>query len=112
MKPFSRTSHLLGPKLRGVRKANGMTLEELSARCVQLDPSTAPSVSYLSMIEGGKRVPSGQVLELLAQIFQRDVAWFHDDNPDYDVEPERPRAGGAERVPLEPSFLFSVLGPQ
>jgi transcriptional regulator with XRE-family HTH domain len=104
---MSRTSHLLGPKLRAVRKANGLTLEELSARCVQLEPSAAPSVSYLSMIEGGKRLPSEEVLELLAQIFQRDVAWFHDDNPDYDVEPDRPRAGGAERVPLEPSFLFS-----
>ena len=108
MKPIGRTSHLLGPKLRALRKGNGMTLDELSARCVQVDPATAPSVSYLSMIEGGKRQPSEDVVELLARIFQRDVAWFHDENPDYDSsEPERPQSGGAERVPLEPSFLFS-----
>ncbi|MCC7463221.1 MAG: DUF3612 domain-containing protein [Gammaproteobacteria bacterium] len=108
MKPIGRTSHLLGPKLRALRKGNGMTLDELSARCVQVDPSTAPSVSYLSMIEGGKRQPSEDVVELLAGIFQREVAWFHDENPDYDTgTAEQPHSGGIERAPLEPSFLFS-----
>ena len=57
-----RKSHFLGVKLRALRKRNGLTLEELSARCIQLDSRAAPSVSYLSMIEGGKRVPSEDVL--------------------------------------------------
>jgi transcriptional regulator with XRE-family HTH domain len=106
MKPLARTGHLLGAKLRAVRKHNGMTLDDLSSRCVQLDPATAPSVSYLSMIEGGKRQPSADVVALLARVFQREVSWFHDDHTDYDTPPARPRSG-ARRVPLEPSFLFS-----
>ena len=31
-----RKTHFLGTKLRGLRKRNGLTLEELSARCIQL----------------------------------------------------------------------------
>ena len=63
-----------GRKLRALRKAKRLTLEELSARCIQLDPQAAPSVSYLSMIESGKRVPSDEVLELLVDVFQREPA--------------------------------------
>jgi len=58
MTQHTRKSHFLGTKLRALRKRNGLTLEELSARCIQLDPQRAPSVSYLSMIESGKRIPS------------------------------------------------------
>ena len=43
----TRKSHFLGVKLRALRKRNGLTLEELSARCIQLDSRSAPSVSYL-----------------------------------------------------------------
>ncbi|MGE5668830.1 MAG: helix-turn-helix domain-containing protein [Betaproteobacteria bacterium] len=64
-------SHFLGTKLRTLRKRNGLTLEELSTRCIQIDSRTAPSVSYLSMIESGKRVPSEEVLGLLSGVFQR-----------------------------------------
>jgi transcriptional regulator with XRE-family HTH domain len=115
MVTLARKSHLLGAKLRTVRKRNGLTLEELSARCIQLDAEAAPSVSYLSMIESGKRIPSAGVLELLARIFQRQPAWFLDDNPEPELLDNRaagPRAarqtrtqGGA--MPLEPAFLFS-----
>ncbi|MBY0439310.1 MAG: DUF3612 domain-containing protein, partial [Burkholderiales bacterium] len=103
-----RNTHLLGTKLRALRKGNRLTLEELSVRCSQLDPQSAPSVSYLSMIEGGKRVPSDDVLSLLGRVFQRDIRWFLDGS----VQPEAPapaeaRTGGARAVPLEPSFLFS-----
>ena len=48
MSLHTRKSHFLGTKLRALRKANGLTLDELSARCIQLDPQSAPSVSYLS----------------------------------------------------------------
>ena len=52
-----RKGHFLGAKLRSIRKRNGLTLEELSSRCIQIDAASAPSVSYLSMIESGKRMP-------------------------------------------------------
>ena len=73
MPELLRKGHFLGAKLRALRKRNGLTLEELSARCMQLDAAVAPSVSYLSMIESGKRVPSDDVLSLLAAVFQRDA---------------------------------------
>ena len=104
----TRNSHFLGTKLRALRKRNGLTLEELSARCVQLNPHSAPSVSYLSMIESGKRTPSADVLELLSSLFQRDPQWFLDGSPEDDSAPAvEQRAGGAAGVPLEPAFLFS-----
>ncbi len=102
-----RKSHFLGTKLRALRKRNGLTLEELSARCIQLDAQGAPSVSYLSMIEGGKRVPSGSVLGLLSSVFQKEPRWFLDGNPEVEAPRAEHRAGGAAGVPLEPSFLFS-----
>src|SRR5438309_4369567 len=100
-------SHFLGTKLHALRKRNGLTLEELSARCIQLDSQSAPSVSYLSMIESGKRVPSEDVLGLLSSLFQRDPGWFLDGNPEIESPAIRQRAGGAAGVPLEPAFLFS-----
>jgi transcriptional regulator with XRE-family HTH domain len=102
-----RKSHFLGTKLRALRKRNGLTLEELSARCIQLDSQSAPSVSYLSMIESGKRVPSEDVLEVLSSLFQREPRWFLDDNPEIEKPLVKQRAGGAAGVPLEPAFLFS-----
>src|SRR5258706_475411 len=61
-----RQGHFLGTKLPSLRKRNGLTLEELSARCVQPDAAAAPSVSYLSLIETGKRTPAPETLALLA----------------------------------------------
>ena len=105
-----RQGHFLGPKLRGIRKRNGLTLDELSARCVQLDARNAPSVSYLSMIETGKRVPSADMLELLARVFGKDHRWFLDENPQINSV-EDGAAGRATAqapgLPLEPAFLFS-----
>lgn len=118
MTSLLRRGHFLGSKLRSLRKRNNLTLDELSARCVQLDPGTAPSVSYLSMVETGKRVPSPAMLDLLAGVFGREPRWFLDQNTD--VEPAAaealrsglPRGGGARAargagMPLEPAFLFS-----
>src|SRR5256714_14355757 len=107
MPQLLRKGHFLGTKLRSIRKRNGLTLEELSARCIQRNAQAAPSVSYLSMIESGKRAPSPGVLKLLAAVFQREQAWFLDESAD--LEPAHPTspAGGAARIPLEPAFLFS-----
>jgi transcriptional regulator with XRE-family HTH domain len=106
MPELLRKGHFLGAKLRAVRKRNGLTLEDLSVRCIQRNSAFAPSVSYLSMIESGKRTPSGQLLELLATVFQRAPAWFLDESADFELPAPAP-GGAAARVPLEPAFLFS-----
>jgi transcriptional regulator with XRE-family HTH domain len=106
MAELLRKGHFLGAKLRSLRKRNGLTLEELSVRCIQRDARVGPSVSYLSMIESGKRTPSAQLLELFAAVFQRSSAWFLDESAA--VPPAAPApASGAARFPLEPAFLFS-----
>src|SRR3989475_12398026 len=101
-----RKSHFLGIKLHALRKRNGLTLEELSARCIQLDSQSAPSVSYLSMIESGKRVPSEDVLGLLSSLFQRDPGWFLDGKPEIESPAIRQRAGGAAAGPRAPPLLL------
>jgi transcriptional regulator with XRE-family HTH domain len=106
MPELLRKGHFLGAKLRALRKRNGLTLEELSVRCIQRDTERAPSVSYLSMIENGKRTPSPELLELLAGVFQRPVTWFLDESADLELQPALP-GDAATRVPLEPAFLFS-----
>ena len=55
---LGRRAHFVGTKIKSLRKRNHLTLEDLSVRCIQLDAEAGPSVSYLSMIENGKRVPS------------------------------------------------------
>src|SRR5450432_3902847 len=102
-----RQGHFLGAKLRSLRKRNGLTLDELSARCIQVDAGGAPSVSYLSMVETGKRMPSPETLKTLANVFRKDVRWFLDENPEVEVMPQRRERGGLEAMPLEPAFLFS-----
>src|SRR5487761_2224239 len=102
-----RQGPFLGAKLRSLRKRNGLTLDELSARCVQIDAAGAPSVSYLSMVETGKRMPSQGMLEMLAGIFSKDPRWFLDENQDIEVPPPRRERGGLAAMPLEPAFLFS-----
>lgn len=38
------------------RQRNGLTLQDLSARCIQVDAAVPPSISCLSMIETGQRI--------------------------------------------------------
>ncbi|TCS43971.1 DUF3612 domain-containing protein [Reinekea marinisedimentorum] len=108
-KSLIRQSHFLGTKVRNLRKRNNLTMEDLSARCVRVDPESAPSVSYLSMIERGKRVPSLNMLEVIAAVFQKEPEWFLDDEPgNEDLSPvKNATQGGVSGMPLEPSFLFS-----
>jgi transcriptional regulator with XRE-family HTH domain len=102
-----RQGHFLGAKLRSLRKRNGLTLDELSARCVQIDAGGAPSVSYLSMVETGKRMPSAELLEMLAGIFGKESRWFLDENTEVEITPAQRERGGLAAMPLEPAFLFS-----
>ena len=37
MSTLLRKSHFLGAKFRSLRKRNGLTLQDLSSRCIQID---------------------------------------------------------------------------
>lgn len=103
-----RQGQLLGSKLRGLRKRNGLTLDELSARCVQLDPRHAPSVSYLSMLETGKRSPSPDVLDMIARVFAKSPEWFLDGNLEtLGASGQIPQIVRDDATAFEPAFLFS-----
>jgi transcriptional regulator with XRE-family HTH domain len=105
-----RQGHFLGAKLRAVRKRHGFTLDELSARCVHRDASHAPSVSYLSMVETGKRMPSQSTLAVLADVLGKEPRWFLDDSPDTPLATgavgDDPAVTAIDAMPLEPAFLF------
>ncbi|MGB5628298.1 MAG: DUF3612 domain-containing protein [Woeseiaceae bacterium] len=103
---LKRKAHFLGTKIKSLRKRNNLTLEDLSVRCVQIDADAGPSVSYLSMIENGKRVPSERLIEIIADIFQKDAAWFFDESLDDEAIDTAPTAA-VSGMPLEPGFLFS-----
>ena len=104
---LKRKAHFLGTKIRSLRKRNNLTLEDLSVRCVQIDAAAAPSISYLSMIENGRRVPSEKLLEIVAGIFQKEVSWFYDESLDEQEIDPTPRESAVTGLALEPGFLFS-----
>ena len=107
-KSIIRKSHFLGTKIRNLRKRNHLTMEDLSARCIKVNADAAPSVSYISMIERGKRFPSSEMLEVIATIFQKKSEWFLDGKQEeQDIIPQKGSRGGIVGMALEPSFLFS-----
>jgi hypothetical protein len=60
------------------------------------------------MIERGKRVPSEDILRVVAEVFQKDLHWFLDDaSKDIPISPVKKNRGGISGMALEPSFLFS-----
>ena len=103
---LKRKAHFLGTKIKSLRKRNRLTLEDLSVRCIQIDAEAGPSVSYLSMIENGKRVPSERLLQIIAEIFQKDPDWFFDELLEEEAIDTTPQAA-VVGMPLEPGFLFS-----
>ncbi|MFT5140086.1 MAG: transcriptional regulator with XRE-family HTH domain/Zn-dependent peptidase ImmA (M78 family) [Lysobacterales bacterium] len=107
--PLLRKAHFLGTKIRNLRKRNNLTMEDLSMRCIQIDAESAPSVSYISMIENGKRVPSEKMLRCIAEIFQKDWQWFLDETREGAQAPVQNNRGGIRGVPLEPDFLFEKV---
>ena len=108
-KSLLRKSHFLGTKIRNLRKRNNLTIEDLSTRCVRLNPEAAPSVSYLSMIERSQRVPSVEMLEVIAQVFQKELTWFLDaEVEEQDLVLPKHSKGGLNGMPLEPGFLFNT----
>ena len=103
---ISRNVHFLGSKIRSQRKSLGLTLEDLSIRCIQINPDIAPSISYLSLIETGNRVPSSKLLDLFSNIFQKDPKWFLDNATDRKTRKELSKYS-FEDIDFEPNFLFS-----
>ena len=77
---FYRNTHFLGSKIKHLRTLNNMTLEDLTVRCFQINATSAPSLSYLSLIENGKRSPSEELMKSISQIFQKNEQWFYDKN--------------------------------
>jgi len=104
---LGRKAHFVGTKIKSLRKRNRLTLEDLSVRCVQIDAEAGPSVSYLSMIENGKRVPSERLLQIVAEIFQKEVTWFFDESLEDPALDTSPIGSAVSGLPLEPGFLFS-----
>lgn len=102
-----RKTHFLGTKIKSLRKRNRLTLEDLSVRCIQIDAEAAPSISYLSMIENGKRVPSERLVKIVAEIFQKDLSWFYDESLEDKAMDPAPKSSPVSGMPLEPAFLFS-----
>ncbi len=48
------------------------------------------------------------MLEVIAEVFQKDPAWFLDDEPELEaITPNKGNRGGINGMALEPSFLFS-----
>ena len=104
-----RNAHFLGTKIRNLRKRNNLTLDDLSSRCMRISVESAPSVSYLSMIERGKRHPGADMLAVIAEVFQKEPDWFLDDVPDDEaIVPDKGHRGGVRGMSLEPGFLFST----
>ena len=101
---FLIKTHFIGAKIKHLRKNSRMTLDDLCLRCYQIDKESAPSVSYLSLIENGQRNPSENLLKTICVIFQREKEWFYDQNIlKNDVLSEEK----FESIQLEPKFLFS-----
>ena len=106
-KILSRNIHFLGSKIRAERKSLNLTLEDLSIRCIQINPDIAPSISYLSLIETGSRAPSIQLLKMLSGIFQKKVSWFLDNSKDIKKNRDSTQKYSFEKIEFEPNFLFS-----
>jgi len=83
-----------------------MTLDDLALRCYQVDSRSAPSVSYLSLIENGQRNPSEKLLDSICKIFHRSKDWFHDQNIVFSKD-ENVIENNFEHIQFEPNFLFS-----
>ena len=105
-KNFYRNAHFLGSKIKFLRKINHLTMEDLIAKCIRLDTDSAPSISYLSLIENGKRNPSQKLMDVLCIIFQKKIDWFDDKNinPFKNIETKKDKF---EQIEFEPNFLFS-----
>ncbi|MEA5009686.1 helix-turn-helix domain-containing protein [Clostridium tyrobutyricum] len=68
---------MIGTKLKEIRKANRLSLKELSNR---IDGKI--SISFLSDIENGRSNPSFENLKLIAAALETPVSFFIEDSKD------------------------------
>jgi transcriptional regulator with XRE-family HTH domain len=97
-----RKSHFFGIKLRKKRLDSGLTLEDLMNRCVAVDASNAPSISYLSLLETGRRSPTEKLINIFSEVFNEASDWFTDDSTEIDEEDSHL----THEFILEPNVLF------
>lgn len=69
VEPMSALALELGRNIRALRKGRSMTLEQLATRAEL-------SVSFLSLIERGKKKPSLSALQSIAGALGMEVGWF------------------------------------
>lgn len=96
---------LLGEGIRDLRKARGLTLEQLSLRCGR-------SASFLSKIERGAARPSLPALQDIAEALGVQIGWFFDEAEPVPDE-ERPfivRAGRHRRLTYSDMANTDYLG--
>ncbi len=108
MPELLRKGHFLGAKLRALRKRNGLTLEELSVRCIQRD-AAAGALGLLPEHDRERQAHAlADLLELLAGVFQR-AGQPGSSMRARTLSCSRAAAAAerAARMPLEPAFLFS-----
>ena len=112
LKPIQQDSDhsvALGRDLRALRKARGLTLNELAVRIGR-------SVGFLSQIERGLSAPSIKDLRSLATAFEVPVSWFFltDDGDEvereYIVRADNRRALGTTEEGLIEELLSPDLG--
>ena len=84
----------LGQRIRHVRQAAGLTLEELSAR-VGVTPS------QLSLVETGKREAKIGLLSQLARAFDVEVAELLDESPPTAMATKFPGRQTEARSPID-----------
>lgn len=69
----------LGEKLKTIRKAKGISLQNLSDATVKVS-QTRISVSFLSDIENGRSNPSIDKLKIIAKALNASVSYFIEDS--------------------------------
>lgn len=112
LKPIQQDSDhsaALGRDLRALRKARGLTLNELAIRIGR-------SVGFLSQIERGLSAPSINDLRTLAKAFEVPVSWFFltdegdEAEREYIVRADARRALGTTEEGLVEELLSPDLG--
>jgi len=109
LKPLQEDSNhsaALGRDLRGLRKARGLTLNELAVRIGR-------SVGFLSQIERGLSAPSIKDLRTLANAFDVPVSWFFLTNDGDEAEREFIVRADARRAlgTTEEGLIEELLSP-
>lgn len=85
------TQEIVGARVRDLRKAKGMTLQQLAGR-------TGLSVGYLSQLERERAVPSIRALSTIARSLGVNISWFFPD-PELAADPEASIVVRAARRP-------------